>query len=285
MSSNWDLAETDEGKLDINAQTDAPAISHPSQSAWVTIASGKTEREKGQDWHGTAQREIKAATSCSSGALAPSGCKDGAVGLVSNSTEPAKEMKGARQEQKESRRWKERERRESRRSPPSCSHRADRDTRREATTSDSKMRRKHSPHRRQPNERHAGSRHHRSPSRSKERRRRASGPAQESSRREGRRPTRADEVAAATEEEEAEEDAKWPREELDGGQWEVVDGVDGGWELEEGERPSSGGGKSSSSSTGGRESCSGRKRHRAEKGRASPEPLDDWRPRKHKHRE
>lgn len=277
LSPHWNLEETDGGRQDIKVQTDVPAVSHSSQSACVTTASGKTEKEEGQDWHGITEREIKAAVSCASGALAPSGGKDGAVSPLSNRRDPAKDAKGTTQEQKESMRWKGEGRavREDRRSPSSWSHRADR----EAMTSDSKIRSKRSPHRRQPNERHAGSGRRRSPSRSKERRWRASSPPQEFSgrageRREGRKHRKAEEVTAATEEEEG----KWPRDEPEG-QWEVVDGVDVRWELEEGERPSSSGSKSSSSSTGGR------RRYHAEKRRASPEPLDDWRPRKHKHRE
>lgn len=277
------MEETEEGKIDIKVQTDVPAVYHPSQPAWVTAASGKTEREKVQDWHGIPDREIKAAAYCSSGVWAPSGGKDGANSPPSIRRDPGKETKGTRQEQKESMRWKGERRagREDRRSPPSCSHRADRETMREAMTSDSKIRSKHSPHRHQPNERHSSSGRRRSPTRSKERRWRASSPPQESSgrsgdRREGRRPSKADKITAAAEEE---EEGKWARDELEGEQWEVVDGVEVGWELEEGERPSSGGSKSSSSSTGGH------RRHRAEKRRASPEPLDDWMPRKHKHRE
>lgn len=277
------MEEAEEGKQDIKVQTDVPAVSHPSQFAWVTTASGITEGEKGQDWHGITERENKAALSCPSGALAPSGGKDKANSPPSNRRDEAKDTKGARQEQKESMKWKGERRpgREDRRSPPSWSHRAERETMRESMTSDSKIRNKQSPHRRQPNERHAGSGRHHSPSRSKERRRRASSPPQESSgragdRREGRKPRKADVVTAATEEEEG----KWPGDELEGGQWEVVDGVDVRWELEEGERPSSSGSKSSSSSTG-----SSRQRHRAEKRRASPEPPEDWRPRKHKYRQ
>lgn len=240
-----DLMETEEGKLDVNDQTDAAAVSHPSQSAWVTTASRKTEVEKGPDWRGITDRETMTS---SNGALAPSGCKD-----ADSPPSDIRDSKAARREQKESRRWKEKLR-ESR-SLGSSSHRADRETNREAMTSDSKIRSKHSPDRRHTYERHTGSRHHRSPTRTKERKRRASSPVLESS-------------------------GKWQRDELEGSHGEVVDGVDLGWELEEGERPSSGGSKSSGSSTGGCESRGGRKRWRA-----SPEPLDDWRPRKHRHRE
>ncbi|XP_075879996.1 uncharacterized protein LOC142886745 isoform X3 [Nelusetta ayraudi] len=291
FSPKWDLEETEESKQDINVQTDARAVSHPSQSAWVTVST-TTEKEKGQDMRGITERESNAATSCSVEGLAPSGGKDGADSPPSNRRDPAKETrKGARQEQKESRRWKEDRRRtgrEGRRSPPPWSQRANREITREAMTSDSRVRDRHSPHRRQTSERRAGSRR-RSPSRSKERRRRASSPPQESSgragdrsAREGRKTKRPDEVTAAAEE------GKWPRDELEGGRWAAAAAaasMDGRWELEEGERPGSSGSKSSSSSMGGRESCSGRRRHRAEKRQASPEPLDDWRPRKHKHRE
>lgn len=267
------MEDTEESKRGVKVLTDARAVSHPSQSAWVTVSTtaSKAEREKGQDI------ESKAATSCSSWGLAPSGGKDGADSPQSNRRDPAKETsKGARREQKESRRWKEermRTGREGRRSPPPWSQRADRETTREAVTSDPRTRDRHSPHRRQPNERHASSRRH-SPSRNKERRRRASSPPQESGGRAGGRSAREGRKTKWADEEES----KWAREELEGGRWEA-DGADGRWELEEGERPGSSGSKSSSSSTGGRRS------HRADKRRASPEPLDDWRPRKHKRRE
>lgn len=274
------MEETEEGKQGIKVQTDLPAISHSSQFTWVATAGGRTEREKGKDGHGIAERENKAAVSSSSGGLAPSGGKDVADSPPSNRRDPAK---GARPDQKESVRWKAERRasREDRRSPSSLSHRADRETLRESMTSDSKIRSKPSPPRRQPNEAHAGPERRHSTSRSAERRRRASSPPQESSsrtgdRREGRKSRRADAVTAATEEK---EEGKWPGGGLEGGQWEVVDGVDVRWELEEGERPSSSGSKSSSSSAGSSQ------RYRAEKRRASPEPLDDRRPRKHKHRQ
>lgn len=270
----------------------------------------------------TREKERNTAVPSSQRRLAPSSGKDRPDSASSNRRDSERDRrmdtegqdrergrinKSPRDERKESQRSKERTRKEEkrssnsskasdyRRSSPSSSHSA-------TQKMDSRIKDKQSSHHHHHHypesqsshylhkDRRVGS-HQSSPSHSGSRskdRDRTSSPLEELS---GRNRSRvAKEEWKAKRAAEVMKEDKRPRHDRDGGRCEErVDALNAKWELEEGERPSSSSSSKSSSSSTGRESFSKergnelKRKHKEEKRRVSPEPLDDWMLRKHTH--
>lgn len=287
---------------------------------------GDTERHRAaaMDRGQTRERERNTAVSSSQRRLAPSSGKDRPDSALSNRRDSERDRrmdmegqkerergrinKSPRDERKESQRSKERTRKEENRSSNSSKASAYRRTSPSSSHSatqkmDSRIKDKQSPHHHHHHhpeaqsghyllkDRRAGS-HQSSPSHSASRskdRARTSSPLEELSSR--NRSEVAKEEWKAKRAAVVKKEDKRPRDDRDGGRCEErVDEVDGKWELEEGERPSSSSSSKSSSSSTGRESFGKergnelKRKHKEEKRQASPEPLDDWMPRKPKHR-
>lgn len=289
---------------------------------------GDTERHRAaaMDRGQTRERERNATVSSSQRRLAPSSGKNRPDSAFSNRRDLERDrrmdMEGQKErergrinkspidERKESQRSKERTRKEEKRSSNSSKASAYRRTSPSSSHSatqkmDSRIKDKHSPHHHHHQHHHpeaqsghylrkdrsAGS-HQSSPSHSGSRNKdrvRTSSPLEElSSRNRGK--VAKEEWRAKRAAEVMKEDKRL-KDDRDGGRCEErVDVVDGKWELEEGERPSSSSSSKSSSSSTGRESFGKergnelKRKHKEEMRRASPEPLDDWMLRKHKHR-